>query len=84
MGERQLHVALDRDRPFLAIIALISSPSALMSASGGRFRTLQPISPRPMTISGADKIIPIVRPPPRSSRRGSGSRKNSQKMRATP
>ena len=83
MGERQLHVALDGDRA-------LEGDQRLHLVEKGRHLELllrprlRAISPSPTTIIGADRTMPMVRPRPRSSRRGSGSRKNSLKMRAHP
>src|SRR6185437_2813395 len=83
MGERELHVLLDRDRSVLDD----QLPDFLEERGHGensRGRRLQATSPMPTIMSGRERTIPIVRPCPRASRRGSGSRKNSLKMRAAP
>ncbi len=83
MRERQLHVALDRDRAFLRDEGL--DMRAEFAHAGARLeRRLQAMNPRPMTTMGAERTMPIVRPPPSFSRYGSGSRNNSQKIRARP
>ena len=83
MGERQLHVLLDRNRTtlrdhrpdFIEELDHVEIP--------GR-RRLHASTPKPATISGSERTMPIVNPRPSSSRRGSGSRKNSLKIRAAP
>ena len=82
MGERQLHVLLDRDRSVLGD----HRPDFIEELRHGEIprRKLHASIPMPAMMSGSERTMPIVSPRPRSSRRGSGSRKNSLKMRAAP
>ena len=83
MGERELHVLLDGDRATLRDHRPDFIEELRHDDSPRRPR-LHASTPRPATMSGSERTIPIVSPRPRSSRRGSGSRKNSLKMRAAP
>ena len=83
MAERELHVLLDGDRTTL----FDQRPDfieKLRHAEISRGRKLHASTPSPATMSGKERTIPMVSPRPRSSRRGSGSRKNSLKIRAAP
>src|SRR6516225_920640 len=77
MGERELHILLDRDRSAFGD----HGPDFIKELGHGEIlrRQLHASPPTPMMMSGSERTIPMVSPRPRSSSRGSGSRKNSLK-----
>ena len=85
MAEAQLHVLPHRHRPGQrdapADFGFERRGRHVQARSGGRFSAAA-MKAKPVSISGTDSSMPMVNPPQRNPSCGSGSRKNSQTIRA--
>ena len=85
VSETQFHEPVERHRPFGVDddADLVGQFRQTFVSSAGRLRARN-TSAIPSAISGSDSNMPMVAPPNRNPNCGSGSRKNSAAIRATP